>query len=131
MAFLNSRKFVLTAALFVSAMSAAAAQHLFADITGKWTITSDSPNGALQSTAVMKQDSTALSGTIDIPQIGSSKLSGTVKGDTVNYSFGLDMGGTQIQVNVVGVLKDKDNMAGTIYLPQEMGNYPFTAKRTP
>ena len=80
---------------------------------------------------MFKQDGTALTGTLDIPDLGSAKIAGTVKGDTVKFSFSIDVQGTQIPVQVSGLLKDKDNMAGTIALPQDMGSYPYTAKRKP
>lgn len=127
----KSRRLITTAAILFSGTSVAAAQHHFADISGKWAITGDSPNGQTQSEAVFKQEGTALSGTIEIQQIGGAKIAGTVKGDTVQYSFQLNVQGNAIDVNVSGLLKDKDNMAGTIYLPADLGNYPFTAKRVP
>lgn len=132
----KSRRFFTSAALVVSAVSVAAvsvaaAQRLFADITGTWIVSGQSPNGATESTAIFKQTGTELTGSLDIPDIGFAKLSGTVKGDTVNFGFTLDMQGTPLPVQVSGVLKDKDNMSGMISLPQDMGNYPYTAKRKP
>lgn len=127
----TSRRLFASVAILLSVTSIAAAQRMFADVTGKWAVTSNSPNGPLESTAVFKQEDTALSGTIDVPQMGGAKLSGTVKGDTVQYKFTLDAAGNLLDINVTGVLKDKDNMSGTIYLPGDLGNYPFTAKRVP
>lgn len=125
----NSRRLFASVAILFSVASIATAQRVLADVSGKWLITSNSPNGPLESVATFKQEDTALTGTIDISQMGSAKVAGTVKGDTVQYKFSLDAQGTMIEVNVAGVLKDKDNMAGTIYLPNDLGNYPFTAKR--
>lgn len=127
----KSRRLIASVAMLFSVTSAAAAQRYFADVTGKWAVTGDSPNGQTQSEVIFKQEGTALTGTIEIQQIGAAKLTGTVKGDTVQYSFRLDVQGNAIDVNVSGVLKDKDNMTGTIYLPADMGNYPFAAKRVP
>ena len=127
----TSRRLMASALLLMSAVSVAAAQRLLADISGTWIVSGQSPNGATESTAVFKQDGTALTGTIDIADIGSAKVAGTVKGDTVRFGFSIDVQGNQIPVQVSGVLKDKDNMAGTIVLPAEMGTYPYTAKRKP
>ncbi|MEP6833490.1 MAG: hypothetical protein ABJB74_08855 [Gemmatimonas sp.] len=127
----NSRRLLASAALLLTAVSVAAAQHILADISGTWIVSAESPNGASESTAVFKQDGTALTGTLDVPELGSAKIAGTVKGDTVKFSFTLDVQGSQIPVQVSGMIKDKDNMAGTISLPQDMGSYPYTAKRKP
>lgn len=127
----TSRRLIASALLLMSAVSVAAAQRILADISGTWMVSAQSPNGASESTAVFKQDGSALTGTLDIPDMGSAKISGTVKGDTVKFSFSIDVQGNQIPVQVSGTLKDKDNMAGTVFLPAEMGNYPYTAKRKP
>lgn len=128
-----TRRFVLTASAAILTLSAtvATAQRLLADFTGTWIISAQSPQGSNESTAVLKQEGTTLSGTLDIPQFGSAKIAGTVKGDTVKFDFSLTVEGNAIPVTVSGVAKDKDNMAGSIYLPGDMGNYPFTAKRKP
>ncbi|MBC8090114.1 MAG: hypothetical protein H7Z40_22890 [Phycisphaerae bacterium] len=127
----SSRRLIAGAALLFSAVSVAAAQHVLADISGTWMVSAQSPEGARESIAAFKQQGTALTGTIDVADLGSAKLAGTVKGDTVQFSFSLDVQGNAIPVAVSGVVKDKDNMAGTITLPGDMGNYPFTAKRKP
>lgn len=127
----KSRRIMASAVLMLSAVSVAAAQRILADISGTWVVSAQSPNGASESTAVFKQEGTALTGTLEIPELGSAKLSGTVKGDTVKFAFSIDVQGNQIPVQVSGMIKDKDNMAGTISLPQDMGSYPYTAKRKP
>ena len=128
---LKSRRILASAVLLLSAVSVAAAQRVLADISGTWVVSAQSPNGAGESTAVFKQDGAALTGTLDIPDLGIAKLAGSVKGDTVNFSFAIDVQGNQIPVQVSGLIKDKNNMAGTISLPQDMGSYPYTAKRKP
>lgn len=127
----KSRRLVASAALLLTAVSAAAAQHLLADITGTWIVSAQSPQGASESTLVLKQTGTDLAGTIDVPELGSAKVSGTIKGDTVRIGFSLDVQGNAIPVQLSGMVKDKDNLNGTVMLPAEMGNYPFTAKRKP
>ncbi|MEO7362077.1 MAG: hypothetical protein ABI120_17230 [Gemmatimonadaceae bacterium] len=127
----TSRRLLASALLLTSAVSVAAAQRILADISGTWAVSAQSPTGASESTAVFKQDGTALTGTLDIPELGSAKIAGTVKGDTVRFGFSIDVQGTLIPVQVSGLMKDKDNMSGTIALPQDMGSYPYTAKRKP
>ncbi|MEO7997284.1 MAG: hypothetical protein ABI852_07550 [Gemmatimonadaceae bacterium] len=127
----NSRRLITSVALLLTVGSIATAQHVFADISGKWIVSNDSPAGHHDSPTVFKQEGETLTGTIEIPQIGSAKLTGTVKGDSVKYSFQINVEGNPIDVTASGVVKDKDNMAGTIYLPADLGNFPFTAKRQP
>lgn len=128
---LNSRRLITSAVLLVSAVSVATAQRIMADISGTWTISAQSPQGNSESTAVLEQKGTAVSGTINVPELGSAKLSGSVKGDTVAMGFTLDVQGQQIPVQMNGMVKDKDNMSGSIVLPGDMGSYPFSAKRKP
>ncbi|MGV3709402.1 MAG: hypothetical protein ACO1Q7_11220 [Gemmatimonas sp.] len=130
----SSRRLIASAVLFASAASVATAttaQRFFADISGVWIVSAASPQGASESTATFKQEGTALSGSLDIPQLGNAKIAGSVKGDTVAFGFTLDVQGNQIPVQVNGMVKDKDNMGGTITLPADMGSYPFSAKRKP
>jgi hypothetical protein len=117
----TSRRLIASAVLFASAASvatAATAHRLFADISGVWAVTAASPQGASESTATFKQEGTALSGTLAIPELGNAKLTGTVKGDTVAFGFTLDVQGNQIPVTVNGMVKDKgqhgrhDHVAG-------------------
>lgn len=128
---LKSRRLITSAVLLVSAVSVATAQHIMADISGTWMISAQSPQGNSESTAVLEQKGTAVSGTINVPELGSAKLAGSVKGDTVAMGFTLDVQGQQIPVQMNGVVKDKDNMSGSIVLPADMGSYPFSAKRKP
>ena len=49
----------------------------------------------------------------------------------MRYTFPLNSQGTPIEVRVNAVLKDNDNMTGTVELPGDMGSHPFFAKRQP
>jgi|JI7StandDraft_1071085.scaffolds.fasta_scaffold95282_2 hypothetical protein len=109
----------------------ASAQRAPVDVSGTWSVTGSSPTGPVESTVILKQEGDSLSGSIEIVRVGWSKLTGSVRGDTVRYVFPLNMQGTPIEVRVTGVLKDKDSMAGTVDLPSDMGSYPFTAQRKP
>jgi hypothetical protein len=119
----------LAAALLVSAVTVtAAAQHLFHDIGGKWSMNIDGPQGPMESAVVMKQEGEALTGTISNEMFGSSKLEGNVKGDTVRFAFTIDAGGQSIPLTAGAFVKDKDNVTGQI-IAEGMGNFPFTMKR--
>ena len=125
-------RIAIAAAAVMLSLSAvtATAQRLFADVTGKWTFTTETPNGSSNSIGTLKQDGEALTGTLEIDQMGTANLAGTVKGDTVRFTFTLDMGGQQMQIASTGVLKDKDSMSGQMELAG-MGAFPFVGKRNP
>lgn len=140
----NSRRLLLTGALVLA--SAAVAPDAFAqrakapvktaakkvvDISGNWLVTGTSATDTLKSTAVFKQIGTAVTGTFDIPLIGSGKLSGTVRGDSVAFVIPFVLQEKPVEVHVDGSLKDKNTIAGFIKLPNNTINYPFVAKRVP
>ncbi len=89
--------------------------------------------GQQSSTSVLnlKQSGDTLTGTIESQQLGTRELVGTVKGDTVRFGVTIDMQGNQFQLNIGGLVKDKDTMEGEFALPNGMGSFPFTAKRKP
>jgi hypothetical protein len=61
-------------------------------------------------------------------ELGEAKVLGAVKGDTVNFVFGLDMNGQQLNIAATALLTDADNMAGSMDVAG-MGNMPFSARR--
>jgi hypothetical protein len=125
----KSRFTVMAAALLLSVSAAAAtAQRMFADVSGKWSFTTETPNGATTSLLTAKQSGDSLSGTLDIEQMGSRPVAGVVKGDTVRFWFSLDMGGQVLEIRGQGLLTDPNNMAGQLELAG-MGTFPFTAKK--
>lgn len=125
-----SRPIAIAAALFLS-VSAAAAQHLLSDVSGKWRAGIAMGDRTTESTITFKQSGDTLTGTIESEQAGTRPIDGMVKGDTVRFDFSFDMQGTMLAIQVDGVLKDKDNMTGQFVLPNGMGSFPFTAKREP
>ncbi|MEO7997285.1 MAG: hypothetical protein ABI852_07555 [Gemmatimonadaceae bacterium] len=118
-------------AAFAQKKSAApkAADRNAVNISGNWLVTGTSATDTLKSTAVFKQEGAAVTGTFDIPLIGSGKLSGTVKGDSVAFVIPFVLQEKPVEVHVTGLLKDKNTIAGFIKLPTSTISYPFTAKR--
>ena len=129
---MSKTRFAVTAAFVMISLSAitATAQRMFADVSGKWTFTVDAPNGQTNSLATFKQEGDALTGTLEIEQMGTRPLTGSVKGDTIRFAFTIDMGGQIAEIQSTGVLKDKDSLAGQMELAG-MGAFPFSAKRNP
>jgi hypothetical protein len=113
--------------LGLSAFTANAGRFL-ADLTGTWEVSVQTPDQAVSSTLTVEQKGDSISGVL-ASEIGQANVRGVVKGDTVNFSFGLDMGGQAIDIAATALLTDKDNMAGSMDV-SGMGNMPFSARRT-
>ncbi len=109
----------------------AAAQRAFADVSGKWLFSVATPDRTQESIMTLKQEGDLLTGIVEIEQMGTRNLAGSVKGDTVRFAFSIDMQGTQLDLRGAGLLSDKDNFTGQLELPSGMGMFPFTAKRQP
>ncbi|HMS03708.1 MAG TPA: hypothetical protein PKE51_12065 [Gemmatimonadaceae bacterium] len=104
------------------------ADRFLADLTGTWEVSVQTPDQAVSSTLTVEQKGDSISGVL-ASEIGQANVRGVVKGDTVNFLFGLDMGGQAIDIAATALLTDKDNMAGSMDV-SGMGNMPFSARRT-
>ena len=100
-----------------------------ADITGDWIVTGTAPTDTLKSSAAFQQTGAAVTGTFAIPLIGSGKLSGTIKGDSVAFVIPFVLQAKPVEVKVDGVLKDKNTITGFVRLPNNGLSYPFIARR--
>ncbi len=116
----------VVAALFLGAATATA-QHLLADFGGVWNVTVEGPQGAMNSVLTLKQTADTVAGEFE-SELGKAPVSGMVKGDSIKFSFGIDMGGQQLSIQGIGALKDKNSMAGTVEAAG-MGGFPFTATK--
>ena len=128
---LSPRRLVAFAVMLSLASVTVAAQRTLADVSGKWLMSISMQGNTSQSTVNFKQTGDSLSGTIEMEQIGTRNLVGTVKGDTVRFAFSVDMQGNVLELYGAGLLKDKDSIDGQLDLPQGMGSIPFAAKRQP
>src|SRR5437762_1649640 len=119
-----STTLALTALLTV----AVSAQSSKFDVSGKWTFTVQTDAGSGTPTVTLKQDGEKLTGHYSSAQLGEADLTGTVKGNDVNFAFGVEAQGLHIDVSYSGILEGKDAMKGTIKLG-DLGGGTFTAKR--
>src|SRR5438552_15311783 len=115
------------AVLVLSVASLAGAGQAKVDVTGKWVFTVETSAGAGTPTVTLKQDGEKLSGHYSSTQLGEADLTGTVKGNDVNFVFGVDVQGLHIDVTYSGTIEGKDAMKGTIKLG-DLGGGTFTAK---
>jgi hypothetical protein len=96
------------------------------NITGAWEITVESPQGTMTMTANYKQDGETLTGN-HTSEMGDMPLKGTVKGNDLEYTISLDMGGQAMSILHKGRI-DGDTIKGTAELGG-MGTMNWTAKR--
>jgi hypothetical protein len=119
----------VVAALVIGAATATA-QRILADFSGTWTVTVEGPQGPMNSQLTIKQTADTVAGEFS-SEIGKAPVSGMVKGDSIKFSFGLDMQGQQLSIQGTGALTDKDNLAGLIEIVGMGASFPFAAKRQP
>jgi hypothetical protein len=123
------RKTLLAAALLaLSVASMARAGQAKVDVTGKWlfTVTTGAGNGT--PTVTLNQAGEKLTGHYSSSQLGEADLTGTVKANTVTFTFAVEVQGTHLDVTYSGTIENKDSMKGTLNLGG-LGEGTFTAKR--
>jgi hypothetical protein len=125
---MKTRAILAATALLVglSAFSANASRFV-ADLSGTWSVAVDAQGQTMTSSLVVEQKGDSISGVLS-SEIGEARVRGAVKGDTVNFVFGLDMGGQALDIAATALLTDADNMAGSMDVTG-MGNLPFSARR--
>lgn len=96
------------------------------NVTGEWAFNVTTDQGGGTPTITFKQDGEKLSGTYN-GQLGKADLTGTVKGNAIQFSFTVDMQGQQAPVNYKGTV-EKDTMKGTLDIAG-MVNGTFTATK--
>ena len=84
-----------------------------ADISGTWQFTVETNQGTrISPTAVFQQIGDKLTGTFNSQILGELKLTGSVKGNAVEFSFaGAD--GQKIQASYKGTIESPTTMKGT------------------
>ena len=96
------------------------------NITGAWEMTVETPQGTMVITANYKQDGETLTGN-HVSEMGEAALKGTVKGNDIEYTLTLDMGGQQMSI-VHKAKVDGDTMTGSADI-EGMGSITFKCKR--
>src|SRR5215831_17693850 len=86
---------------------------LAADVSGKWNFQVNLDVASGSPTFNFKQEGEKLTGTYD-GQLGSAKLSGAVKGDSIDFSFEADYGGDKIKVHYTGKIESPAKMSGSV-----------------
>ena len=124
------RSWILSAAVITAVITAvtatASAQHVLADVTGKWTFAVVTENGTGTPAVVLKQEGEKLTGTYESARMGLRPIEGTVTKDSINFA----LKGGEVELRFIGTVTDKDNMKGVVDLAGQ-GSATFTARRNP
>jgi hypothetical protein len=86
-----------------------------ADVTGKWEFNVETAAGSGSPTFVFKQTGEKLTGTYS-GTFGTAELTGTVKGDEINFSFEASMGDQKGTIVYKGKIESPTKMKGDVDL---------------
>jgi hypothetical protein len=98
------------------------------DLTGKWLFTVETTAGTGTPTVTLKQDGEKLTGHYSSQTLGEADLTGTVKGQSVNFTFEGNVQGNAVPVTYAATIENKDAMKGTIDIGG-VATGTFTGKR--
>jgi hypothetical protein len=96
------------------------------DVTGTWELNVESPMGSRASDAIFTQTGEALGGKMVSPR-GEVPLTGTIKGDAVNFSITVNAQGQTLQIDYTGTVTG-DTMSGTVVFGS-FGDGKWTGKK--
>ena len=116
------------AVLVLSLASIAVAGQAKIDLSGKWLFNVTTAAGNGTPTVTLKQDGEKLTGHYSSATLGEAELTGTVKGNAVEFMFGADVQGTHLDVTYKGTIENNNAMKGTVNLGIA-GDGTFTAAR--
>jgi hypothetical protein len=98
------------------------------DISGEWALDVQTDAGPGEAKATFKQDGEKVTGHYSGQTLGEAELTGTVKGNAVEFSFNASVQGMSIPVAYKGTVENRTTMKGTIAITG-LGNGTFTATR--
>jgi hypothetical protein len=119
----------LASAVFLACINVVAlAQSNKVDVTGVWIFTVESPAGKSNPTLTFKQDGEKLTGQYSSQLMGQADLTGTVKGQAIEFLVSATVQGTPIELKYTGAVDTKDSMKGTLSAG-DFGNGTFSGIR--
>jgi hypothetical protein len=116
------------AVLILSLASLAVAGQAKVDLSGKWLFNVTTAAGNGMPTVTLKQEGEKLTGHYSSATLGEAELTGTVKGNAVQFTFGADVQGTHLDVTYKGTVESNNALKGTVNLGIA-GDGTFTAAR--
>lgn len=97
------------------------------DITGAWAFAVETPAGSGTPTFTFKQEGEKLTGQYK-GQFGEAPLTGSVKGNKIDFSLKVQAQGQEATLNYTGTVEKDGTMKGTVSLG-DLGSGTWTAKR--
>ena len=119
---------LVVAVLVSSAGSVISSQTNKVDVTGVWIFTVESPAGKSNPTLTFKQEGEKLTGQYSSQLMGQADLTGTVKGQAIEFVVSATVQGTAIELKYAGSVDSKDSMKGTLSAG-DFGSGTFTGAR--
>ena len=98
-----------------------------ADVTGTWQFEVETSQGSGSPTFTFKQEGEKLSGTYT-GLLGKAEVSGTVKGDKIEFSFTVSQEGISGKIRYWGVIESATRMKGEAEFA-EFGKATWTATK--
>ncbi len=101
-----------------------------ASVGGAWTITANSPQGAMESTLTVQQQAASFTGTMSSQMLGSTPVGdGVITGKRVTWSVTVTFGGQSFTISYAGEVEGT-KMTGTV-TAGSFGSFPFTGEKKP
>ena len=113
-------------ALVLAAVTSGRAQTV--DVTGDWAITVETGMGSGSPAITFKQDGEKLTGVYSSQVLGQLELTGSVKGQTIQFTLAANVQGNALEVVFSGTVDDSASMKGTVTFTG-VGEGSFTGKR--
>ena len=110
--------------LFAGAINASAQTS----VAGEWDGSFNTPGGPRPIKFIFQVEGEKLTGTVKRAN-GDVALSGTIKGEDINFSYTIEYNGNAVTLTLTGKVKG-DSMGGTIYF-NENTSEEWGAKRAP
>ena len=97
---------------------------------GAWSITSNSPQGAIESTLTVQQQGNAFTGSMASQMTGTTPVTdGVITGKKVTWSVTVAIGGQSVTISYAGEVEG-NKMTGTV-TAGSFGSFPFTGEKKP
>ena len=84
-----------------------------ADVSGAWQLTVETSQGSGNPTVVFQQQGEQLTGTFNSQIFGEARITGSVKGNAIEFGFEGDAGGQKMKVSYKGTIESPTVMKGT------------------
>jgi hypothetical protein len=99
-----------------------------ADVTGGWAFEVQTEAGTGTPQVTFRQDGEKLTGHYSSTVLGEADLTGSVKGQAIQFSFTASVQGNSIELTFVGTIEDNNAMKGKVSFGG-FGEGTFTGKR--